>query len=362
MKVAIVGAGNAGYSHAYKLAEKGYSVRLLKTSASMHDQSFDQVCRQGGIHAVDDTNGGKEGFQKLEMATRDPEAAIRGAEVILVVTQSLWHERVANIVCPHMDAARLVIVAPGYLGSVYFRQHAANSRNTIYAEGESLPFDARIIENGKVQILFRNVRNPLGIMPSKKREEGLRLARELFDNYTLRDSIVESALHNPNLIVHTIGTIMSAPRIEYSGGEFWMYREAFTPSSWNLVADLDAEKLALLHAFNLPGQSFAHSFQLRTFEDLSEDPMVAFKNYAAVGSPKGPGVVDHRYIYEDVPMGLCLMGSLGRAVGLKMPLSESLTHIASSLLQRDFFAQGRTLESLGLSHLDADGLKRYFID
>jgi opine dehydrogenase len=358
MIVTIVGAGNAGYSHSCKLALAGHKVRLLKTSHAMHDESFEKVCATGGIRCIDDTQGGKVSFIRLDMATRDAGRAIPGADVVFVTTQSLQHEAVSDLIAPLIEDNQLVIVAPGYMGSIYFRRKS-RARNVLFAEGESMPYDARIVENGTVHVLFENVRNPLAFMPVSRKEEGLARVQRLLPRFHVRESILESAFHNPNLIVHTIGTIMSAARIEYSKGEFWMYREAFTPSTWNLIHDLDAEKLAILKAFNLPQQTFAHSFQFRTYEDLSADALTVMKHYAYHGSPKGPDVVNHRYICEDVPMGLCLMSSIGRKFGISTPICDSLISIASSLLQRDFWKEGRTLDRLGLGDMDRDGIVRY---
>lgn len=349
MIITVIGAGNAGYSHSCKLAERGHVVRLLKTSRNMHEDSFATIQQAGGIQFIDDTRAGAHGFHKLACITRDPHEAIPGADVILIVTQSLQHQDLAARLAPLFEDGQLVIVAPGYLGSVYFRQRTSG-KHILYAEGESLPYDARIEAPGLVHILFENIRNPLGFMPVAQKEIGLRKAQQLFSNYCLRNSILESAFHNPNLIVHTVGTIMSAARIEYSQGEFWMYREAFTTATWNLVHDLDEEKMNILRAFNLPAQTFADSFQFRTFADLKADSLVAFKNYADHGSPKGPAVVNHRYITEDVPMGMCLMSSIGRKFNIPTPVCDSLINIAASLLQRDFWRTSRTLESLGLAH------------
>ena len=57
--------------------------------------------------------------------------------------------------------------------------------------------------------------------------------------------MIEAALHNPNIIVHTVGAIFSIPRIEYTTGEYWMYKEVFTPSIWSIVESLDKEKMEL---------------------------------------------------------------------------------------------------------------------
>ena len=358
MNVTIIGAGNGGYSHAFKIAQRGHDVTLVKTSHAMHEESFDAVLRNGGIWAIDDTDNGKKSFVDVK-ASRNIEESVKSAEIILVITQSLQHASLGKVIGPFLIPQQLLVVMPGYMGSVYFRQNCVVD-DVIFAEGESLPYDARIVEPGVVQILFQNVRNPLAFMPAVEKENGLAKMKKLLERFYLRESIVESALHNPNLIVHTIGAIMNAARIEYSKGEFWMYREAFTPSIMNLVEDLDREKMNILKVFNLPQQSFHKSFQFRTYEDLSADSRTVLESYAYGGSPKGPVEVNNRYIYEDVPMGLCLMSSIGKKFGVETPIADALINIASSLLARDFWKEGRTLERLGLSESSPKEILQYF--
>ncbi|MEN6406737.1 MAG: NAD/NADP octopine/nopaline dehydrogenase family protein [Thermoguttaceae bacterium] len=347
MIVAIVGAGNSGYAHACKLVEKGHRVRLLKTSHSMHETSFDTVVKTGGIHYVDDTAQGKRGFAELDLATRDEKEALAGADVAFILTQSLQHEALADRIGPLLANCQMVFVVPGYMGSLYFQRRCGSSK-VLFAEGESTAIDARITEDGVVRILFKNVRNALAMLPATRSQEGIDIAAQLFDTYRYtRKHIIESSLHNPNLIVHTLGTIMSASRIEYSKGEFWMYKEAFSPSVWNVVTSLDKEKNAILERVGCSRLDYVDACKFRNEDDLTQDGLEVFRSYAN-SSPKGPASLDTRYVNEDVPMGLCLMSSLGEKCGIATPVTDSLVNIAGSLLKKDFWREGRTLERLGL--------------
>jgi opine dehydrogenase len=246
------------------------------------------------------------------------------------------------------------------MGSLLFRRKCL-SRDVIFGEGESTVVDARIEEDGVVRLLFANVRNALAFLPSRKTNVGLAVASELFPTYCdTRKHIIESALHNPNLVVHTIGTIMSASRIEYSKGEFWMYKEAFTPSVWNLVCRLDKEKNDILQLFGCERLDYLDACKYRNEIDLSKNSLDVFRGYANSG-PKGPLNLESRYICEDVPMGLCLMSSLGRAVGVATPTCDALVTIAGALLNRDFRKAGRTLENLGVGNVGRNDLLEYLV-
>ncbi len=349
MKVTVVGTGNAGCAHSFKIARAGHEVRMLEPFPGIYRENFKAIHENGGIWAEE---AGERTFQEISFITSDPAQAIEGCDAVMVVTQSLQHERLSSILKPLIGEVKLLIVSPGYMGSLFFK--GPGTGNVIFAEGESMPYDARLKENGVVQILFKNSRNALSFHPVERQDEGLEIAGKLVDTYRFkRRHVIESAMHNPNLIVHTIGAIMSAARIEYSKGEFWMYREAFTPSIWNLVERLDGEKMDILEKAGCRRTSYLETCRFRTEENLEKDPMEVFRSYADKGSPKGPGEVNHRYIYEDVPMGLCLMGSLGRKFGVKTPVCDSLVEIASALLKKDFRKESRTLETLGMGGVPA---------
>ncbi|KAI3595324.1 hypothetical protein D8I24_7945 [Cupriavidus necator H850] len=349
MKVAIVGAGNAGFAHAAKLSSAGHRVSLLKTSFSMHDDSFDAAVAQGGIHVLDSSIGGERYFAPVRVMSREPSKVLEpDTDVVLVTVQSRFHADVADLIAPYLRAGQLVIVAPGYMGSAIFKVRCKVD-DVIFAEGESLPFDARQMEPGSVNVLWKNARNALGFFPASAADKGLVIAKALLDTYShQRANIVESALHNPNLILHTLGTLMSASRIEYSKGDFWMYREAFTPSVLRLADSLDDEKNAVIAAYGGQPSHCLEEFKFRNESDLTIDRQAVLEKYAREGGPKGPGNLQTRYLTEDVPIGVGVLISLAEAAEIATPISRSVFHLASAMLGDRFEERARTLDKLGL--------------
>lgn len=346
MRVAVIGAGNSGCAQSIKLIQNGHQVNLIKTSHSLHDDNFEYLLKNSEISCLDTTDGNREFSVRPSMITRDLEKGLDGVEVIMILTQSLQHRHLAEKVGPLLCDGQIVFLIPGNMGSIQFAKYS-KGKHIIYVEGESTPYDARIIAPGKVEILFKNVRNAVSFL-NKEDEQYLSIVKSLFGTHDyLRTNIIESTMHNPNMIVHTVGTIMSASRIEYSEGEFWMYKEAFSPSVWRLIEKLDEEKKRVIKAYG--GEhviSYLDACKWRNEEDLSVDSLEVFKNYAATGGPKGPSNLDTRYIYEDVPMELCMLEKLAVYKGIPTPITSSLITIASALKATDYRSIGYSIEEV----------------
>lgn len=379
MNITIIGAGNAGSACAFMAAEAGHNVRLLKTSNRItHDDHFETMVKNKGIYCIDNTKTGhftdsaddaEKQFQSLEMITRDPKKAIEGANVVMIFIQTTYHPALAERIAKYFQDDQLVILIPGYAGSIFYKKFCNN--NPIFAEGESTPNDARVVEPGTVKVLFKNARNSLSFFPATRTDEGMAIAARLFPAYNIetnnvRKHIFESAMHNPNIIVHTIGLYVMYPMLEYCAKHHpdevpYMYRDALsTKMAWLMIDKLDGEKMAVLSALGCEKIPYLNACLFRNEEDLSQDPREVFESYK-ISSPPGPYSFNNRYVTEDVPMGLVLLSSLGEKLGIDMPECNRLIEMCGGILARDFFAEGRTLKSLGLADLTKDELLHYVI-
>jgi opine dehydrogenase len=77
--------------------------------------------------------------------------------------------------------------------------------------------------------------------------------------------------------------------------------------------------------------------------------------YQATGTPKS---WDHKYVAEDVPVGLAPMRALGEAAGVAAPAIDAVIKLAQTLAGTDFAADARTLDRMGLTGMDAGQIRR----
>lgn len=344
LKVTIIGCGNAGLIHAAKLYETGIRVGVLKSSNSANNDFFEVISHEGGFNVKDNTNHGNRFFARPEFITKDAEKAISFADILMVMTTTSQHEHVAKLVAPYVRDGQIIALVPGYMGSLIFKKHI--DKDVVYSEWETTAYNGRIVDSMYVNITFYNPRNAISVLPVSKTAEVLEIFKGCFKNTRYsRNNILESALHNPNMIVHPIGLLFSTSRIEYSGGEFWMYKEAFTPSVINVIKSLDVQKNRILNAFGCDSLDYFDAAKWRNEEDLSIEAMAVFRSFAE-SSNKGPSYINHRYITEDVPVGLGLFISIGKIVGVDVSIPEAITSLASSLLRKDLKKESRTIEYL----------------
>lgn len=344
MKVTIIGCGNSGLIHAAKLLENNVEVGILKTSNAVNDDFFHVIQQEKGYNVKDETNGGNRFFAKPEFITKDVERAVAFADILMVTTTTSQHEYVAQKIAPFVRNGQIIVLIPGYMGSLIFKKYI--DKKVMYSEWETTAYNGRIVDSMYVRITFYNPRNAISVLPVAELDHVLNLMSQCFPNTRYsRKHILESALHNPNMIVHPIGMLFSASRIEHSKGEFWMYREAFTDSVINVIKAFDVQKNKMLQEFGCESLDYFEAAKWRNEENLDINAMTVFKSFAN-SSNKGPSFINHRYLNEDVPNGLGLFISIGRVIGIDVAIPQSIVVLSSALLNKDLSSNARTIEYL----------------
>ena len=348
MKISVFGVGHAGSTIAADLSLKGHSVTICKTSNKLHNEHYDAV-RANGIITLHENGEEKAAQVRNADSVSD---AVKGQDLLIVYIQTNYHESLIRSICEYIEDGQTVLIEPGYLSTCFFLKYCDKDITVI--EAESSPIDCRILSPGHTKVLFRNTLNPFGVYPPEKRTHAESVLNQLGYPFEVTKSVVEAALHNPNLIVHTIGAIFSVPRIEYvgkHGGEYSMYREVFTPHIWNLVQKLDQEKINVLEKINCPGLSYVEACKKRNSLENRRDATEVFFDYANNSAPDGPYDPESRYLTEDVPQGLVLLESLGHFLSVPTPVCTGLIDCASAMTNRCFRDEGRTIDILGREEL-----------
>jgi opine dehydrogenase len=350
-RICIIGAGNGGSAIAGDLTLAGHHCRLFEFPE--YAANLQPIQAQGGIRV---TGIARTGFAQLERATTDLAEAVAGADLIMVATVALAHERVARELAFHLEEGQVMVLWPGSGGTLAFRKvwdEMEFDRKVYLAEAVTFPYCCRRLEGpGTVNIHRIDGPNML-IAALPVTDTGVVLqALEGTYGHVVKParSILEPALYNVNIIVHPVGALLNMGRIEHTQGEFYMYKEGITPSVKKVIYAMDAERSALFRALGT---------QPYTYDEIFADCFNMTVEEFAVTSSKGPLSMQDRYVTEDIPMGAALTVSLARKAGVPTPTYECMIHLASVVNETDYYRTGRTLENLGLSHLTLEQINAY---
>ena len=349
--ICIIGAGNGGKAIAGDMALAGHNCRLFEFPE--YSENIDAVIAQGGIHV---TGIARTGFAKLMTATTDLAEAVSGASVIMVSTQALTHTRTARQLAPLLRDGQTVVLWPGSGGTLEFRRiwdEMGFDKKVLLAEGVTFPYCCRSLAGpGTVNIHRVDGPNMLfAALPATDTAAAIKAMEGTYANAVKpAKSILEPALYNVNIIVHPVGALLNMGRIEYSKGEFYMYKEGITPSVKKVVYEMDKERSALFSSLG---------YKPYTYDEVFADSFNMSVQDFAKTSSKGPFSMQDRYVTEDIPMGTTLTVSLARRAGVPTPTYDTMIHLASVVNDTDFYSIGRNLENLGLSDLSLGQFEQY---
>ncbi|MET0486123.1 MAG: NAD/NADP octopine/nopaline dehydrogenase family protein [Candidatus Rokuibacteriota bacterium] len=347
--VTIIGAGLGGIALVANLGLLGYRLRL-------HDRDPARIAKvreRGGL----DVEGLAKGFAPLELVTDKLAPAVEGADVIIVVTGSHFHADVARDLAGVLrDGQSILLIQGGTGGALVVRRElrAAGCRTTVdVSEMDNYPYSLGWPEPTRVKLTIVKRFLQVASLPAARIEAVLAPLRPAFPRVVAAPNILTTGLTNMNATLHVANMVGNIGRLEGGGNAYRFYAEGYTPSLVTLLEALDAERLAVAKAYGarVPG---IHQWLLDTY-GLGGDSLhetfhrLTHERTGPYQWTPTPPSLQHKYVVEDVPCGLVAMSELGRAAGVATPVIDGLIALTSAMLRRDFRAEGRNLEQLGLA-------------
>ncbi|HEY7293432.1 MAG TPA: NAD/NADP octopine/nopaline dehydrogenase family protein [Dehalococcoidia bacterium] len=357
----VVGAGSGGFGLLANLGGAGYRLRL-------HDRDETRlraIRERGGL----DLDGAARPFAPIELVSADLAPSVAGADLIVVCTGGNGQEAFARAAAPLLEDGQILLLIQGNTGgSLVVRRalDAAGCRAAIdVAEFDTYPYGAGRPEPARAQLRFSKRWNQIAAFPGRRSEAVFTRLGPLFPQAVMAQTVAATSFTNMNAAFHVANCVANVGRIERSE-PFKFYAEGVTPAVANLYTALDAERLAVAAALgatipDIPewidrAFGFREPTLVETFQRLTYDPKGPYQ------FTPSPPALTHNYVAEDVPTGLMPMSALGAAAGVPTPVIDGIVRLACVMAGRDFAAEARTVERLGLAGLDAGGIRRVLMD
>jgi len=356
-KYTILGAGNGGKVMAAHLALMGADVALW-------NRTFDHISvikKRGGVE-LESPEGGPHGFGKLTLVTSDIAEAIQHAQVIMVVLPSSAHADVAKLCAPHLKDGQIIILHPGRtLGAMEFehviRDNDCTADVTV-AEAETFIYASRADGPAQGRIFRIKEAVPLAALPANRNEIVLETIHHAYPQYIDGIDILHTGLNNMGAIFHPALTILNSGWIEHTHGDYQFYIDGVTPSVARVLEVLDRERVTVASALGLRIRTALDWLKL-AYNSEGEDLYEAIQNQQGYYGIKAPPTLKHRYLFEDIPMSMVPMTSLGMRYGVSVRGMDSIIRLGNIMHRTDYWRRGRTVDRLGLEQWSVSELTHY---
>jgi opine dehydrogenase len=348
--IAILGAGPGGLAAAAGLARRGFDVSLYNRSP----ERIAAIVERGGVEIEGDLG---EAFVPLRTVTTSMEEALAGRQLAICFTPANGQRPTAEAAAPFLEPRSVFLLASGSAGSLEVQQVFSEQGldvvdDILLGETVTLPQSARMV--GPVQVRIKFPWKPrTAAFPARNNE---RLYRALADVMPVQPSpnVLDTGLNNVNFIIHPGPMLLNYAAVERAGGYFSLMNEGMTEGVLRCMDALDAEKMALSRALGLEPISIDD-----VYYELGSTPDI----YRKKGEPFG--IRDRiwwRYITEDTPYGTVFFSSLGRLLGVPTPVADALNTLLGVLEKTDFYAEGRTVDKLGLAGRSVSEIRHFLFE
>jgi opine dehydrogenase len=361
LRIAVLGGGNGSFAAAGDMALAGHEVRFWRRDAA----AVAAHRAAGGVITVRDAAGTHE--TRPALITTDIAEAVCGAELVLCPAPATAQAEIAALLAPVLADGQVVFLPPGTLGTVLMAHalHESGRRARVaFAETGTLPWLAR--KRGgdfTVAITIRAKRLPVGVFPRRLSAPALAVIGAAFPG-VIEDcgDALSGALMNAGPIIHPPLIVMNAGPLEHF--ERWdIHNEGTVPAIRRTTDALDAERIALREAL---GYAAPHFPLANHYAKTGEEWMYGRGSHDRL-TDSGDWrehivLTQHRYMTEDLRLGLSLLISVAELAGVPVPLARGFAAIGAAIRGEAADFGGRRLGDVGLGGLDRAGVMRVLED
>ncbi len=356
----VIGAGHGGKAMAAHLALMGCRVTLYNRTP----ERVAAIKARGGLD-LESYDGGPHGFGRLAAVTSDIAEALAEAEIVHVVVPSSAHGEVARVAAPHLHDGQIVVLHPGRtLGAIEFYKAITDggcTADVTIAEAGTFLYASRSDGPAQARIFRIKEAVPLAALPAKRTRRVLDALAPAYPQFIDGINVLRTGLDNMGAIFHPALTLLNAGRIESTHGDYEFYIEGVTPSVARVLEALDRERVTVAASLGIRAQT-AQEWLKMAYAAEGEDLNEAIHNQPGYFGIKAPSTLNHRYIFEDVPMSLVPIAALGQRFGVSVRGMDAIIGLACIIHHTDYWRRGRTLDKLGIDRLSVGELTAFVND
>ncbi len=356
----VIGAGHGGKAMAGHLALIGFPTTL-------YNRTFDRIAAIKELQGIEleSGEGGPRGFARLECVTSSIAEALAQAEMIMVVVPSSAHADVAKACAPYLKDGQIVVLHPGRTcGAIEFAKVLRDQHCTVdvtVSEAETFIYASRSDGPAQARIFRIKEAVPLAALPATRNRLVLDRIHEAYPEYIDGVNVLQTGLNNMGAIFHPALTMLNAGWIESTHGDYQFYIDGVTPSVARVLEALDRERVTVASSLGIRGRTGLEWLKM-AYDSNGENLYEAIHNQPGYYGIKAPPTLNHRYIFEDVPMSLVPIAALGERYGVSVRGMDAMIRLACIIHRTDYWRRGRTLEKLGISDLSVSELTGYVND
>ncbi len=343
-KITLISAGNGSITAAADLKLQGYEVIVYNLEEKKNKLEF----LKEELTLIEN---GKETKVKIPYTT-DPIEATKDAYMIMYPLPGYAIGDYAKVLAPHTADDTIVFFNAAAAFGPLIYEKVTGIRPKYSIEAHTLTYATRVDKNKNEINLHLRVKEVFAASPNcELTDELVKKLQEFYPSIKAADDLIHVFMLNANPETHTAGCLLNAGRIDYSKGEFYLYKEGITKSTLKVMRKVAKERREIAKAF---GYELKGEIESRLdngyfapinkeFENENDRLQYHFNYSPIFRDIKGPSSVGSRYFIEDIAMGLTNWEKLGESRNVPTPTITSLIQLGEIIEERDYRKLGQEL-------------------